>query len=407
MAESKKTVNVFVTGGSESAGLATVKALLGKGHRVTAATDHAEGALAIRRAGGLPVYPDLTRESEVLSSLSMANAEALVHAAPQNFGGLPQSDFDYAAHADCLVKSSQAVLQAAKAHGVQKVIAISFAYLYDPHHGDPAAEDTQTARGSDYQPMLDAEAAWLHSGMNVCVVRAGYIYGGNSRATSALAQSIKGSRRLPNGRRRASWIHEDDLAAAIAALIEAAADQPAAEILNAAADRPQSPNDFAGALSHALGLGAPGFAARGWMTRLRGETLRERLLKREIVLDSGKIKAKYGWRARYADVEQGLEAAALAWRMQEASSPADFYDVYEDKAAAAIEAIPSGRALPAPAAAEKPVAVAAKPPPVKASAPPPAAGPTPWNEDEAKREERRRKALERKAKRAAKRAGGG
>lgn len=408
MAESKKTFNVFVTGGSEGAGLATVKALLGKGHRVMAATDHAEGALAIRRAGGLPVYPDLTRESEVLSSLRMANAEMLVHAAPQNFGGLPQSDFAYAAHADCLVKSSKTVLQAAKAHGLQKMISISFAYLYDPHHGDPATEDTPTVHGNGYQPMLEAEAAWINSGMNVGVIRAGYIYGGGSRATSALAQSIKDSRPAQDGRRRVSWIHEDDLAAAIAALIEAADDPATADIINVAADKPQSPNDFASALSHALGLSAPGFAARGWMTRLRGETLRDRLLKREIVLDSGKIKAKYGWQARYADVEQGLDATALAWRMQDASSPADFYEVYEDKAAAAIEAIQSGRALPAPPAEEKPVAaVAAKPPPVKASAPPPSAGPTPWNEDEAKREERRRKALERKAKRAAKRAAGG
>lgn len=407
MAESKKTFNVFVTGGSEGAGLATVKALLRKGHRVMAATDHAEGALAIRRAGGLPVYPDLTRESEALSSLRMANAQALVHAAPQKFGGLPQFDFVDAAHADCLVKSSKTVLQAAKAHGLQKVITISFAYLYDPHHGAPAAEDAPTVRGNDYQPMLEVEAAWLNSGMNVGVIRAGYIYGGGSRATSALAQSIKDSRPLQAGRRRASWIHEDDLAAAIAALIEAAEAPATAEIINVAADKPQSPNDFAGALSHALGLSAPGFAARGWMTWLRGETLRDRLLKREIVLDSGKIKAEYGWQARYADVEQGLEATALAWRMQDASNPADFYEVYEDRAAAAIEAIQSGRALPAPAAEEKPVAAAAKPPPVKASAPPPSAGPTPWNEDEAKREERRRKALERKAKRAAKRAAGG
>lgn len=406
MAESKKTFNVFVTGGSESAGLATVKALLGNGHRVMAATNNAEGALAIRRAGGLPVYPDLTRESEVLSSLRMANAQALVHAAPQNFGGPPQSDFDHAAHADCLVKSSKAVLQAAKAHGLQKMISISFAYLYDPPHGDPAAEDTRTVRGNDYQPMLQAEAAWLNSGMNVDVIRAGCIYGGGSRATSALAQSIKDSRSLKNGRHCASWIHEDDLAAAIVTLIEAAEDQPTAEILNVAADKPQSPNDFASALSHALGLSAPGFAARGWMTRLRGETLRDRLLKREIVVDSSKIKAKYGWQARYADVEQGLAATTLAWRMRDASNPADFYDVYEDKATAAIEAIQSGRALPAPPAEEKPVAAVAKPPPVKASAPP-SAGPTPWNEDEAKREERRRKALERKAKRAAKRAAGG
>ena len=409
MAESKKTFHIFVTGGSESAGLATVKALLGNGHRVVATASDAEGALAIRRAGALPVYPDLTRESEVLSSLRMANAEVLVHAAPQDFGGIPQSDFHDAAHADCLVESSKTILRAAKAHGLRKMISISFAYLYDADHGDPAAEETRNVHGGHYKPMLDAEAAWLDSGLNACVIRAGYIYGGSSRATGALAENIKSSRPLQNGRRPASWIHEDDLAAAIVALIEAEADNATAEIMNVAADNPQSPNDFASILSHAIGLHAPGFAARGWMTRLRGETLRDKLLKRGIVLDSSKIKQQYGWRPRYANIEQGMAATALAWRMQEASNPADFYDVYEDQAAAAIETVKSGRALPAPPIieAEKPAAAAEEPAPVKASAPPPSDGPTPWNEDEAKREERRRKALERKAKRAARRAAGG
>lgn len=410
MAESKETFNVFVTGGSESVGLAAVKALLRGGHRVAAATGDAAGALAIRQAGALPVYPDLRREGEVLSSLRMANAEVLVHAAPQILGGIPQPDFNYESHADCLVASSGSVLRAAKMQKLQKVISISFAYLYDAPQGDAAREGAPDMHGSDYQPMLTAEAAWLESGLNVTVLRVGYIYGGGSHATRALAQLVKGSRPLKSGRHQASWIHEDDLAAAIVTLIETKGNQSGAEILNAAADKPQSPNDFAISLSHALGLSAPGFASESLMTRLRGETLRDRLLKRGIVLDSSKIREEYGWQARYADIEQGLEATALAWRMQDAINPADFYDVYEDKAAAAIAAFKRDRALPAPppAAAEQPAAkVVEKPAPVKASAPPPSDGPTPWNEDEAKREERRRKALERKAKRAARRAAGG
>ena len=62
-------------------------------------------------------------------------------------------------------------------------------------------------------------------------------------------------------------------------------------------------------------------------------------------------------------------------------------------------------AAPAPAAAEapkaEPAAATAKAPIATASAAPTAEGATPWTEDDAKREERRRKALERKAKRAA------
>ena len=405
MAELKTTFNIFVTGGSESAGLAAVKALLGRGHQVTAATGDAEGALAIRQVGALPVYPDLTREGEALSSLRMTNAEVLVHAAPQIFGSPPQADF---ADAACLVKSSQTVLRAAKAHGLRQVIVISFAYLYQANHGEAATEGSPDVHDSDYEPMLAAEAAWLKSGLNARVIRAGYIYGGRSMATGALAQRIKQSRPLQNGPHPASWIHEDDLAAAIVALIEADDDQAGAEIINVAADKPQSPNDFANGLSHALGLDTPSLAKPGLMVRLRGESRRGKLLKREIVIDSSKIKGKYGWQARYADVTQGLEATTLVWRMKEASNPADFYNVYEDKAAAAIAAFKHERALPAPMTEEKPPAkVVEKAAPAKTSAPPSSDGPTPWNEDEAKREERRRRALERKAKRAAKHAAGG
>jgi len=67
---------------------------------------------------------------------------------------------------------------------------------------------------------------------------------------------------------------------------------------------------------------------------------------------------------------------------------------------------PAPQAAPAPAAAPAAAipAPAAAPAAVKAAPAPAAAqGATPWNEDEAPREERRRKALERKARRAAKR----
>ena len=143
---------------------------------------------------------------------------------------------------------------------------------------------------------------------------------------------------------------------------------------------------------------------------LREKTLRDKLLGREAVLSSQKLKDEYGWQPRHSNVESGMEAAALVWRMRDAVSADDYYNMYEDKAALAIENFAYDVALPEPVAAtEAPAALQAEaapqPAPVAAAAPPPSDGPAPWNEDDAKREERRRKALERKAKRAAR--GGG
>ena len=211
MAKASNTLNVFVTGGAEGVGLATVRALLRRGHKVVATACDAQGALAVRKAGALPVYPDLGRSSEVLSILKLAKADAVVHAGPQFYGGLPHASVDYAACSDQLVSFSASVVKAAKNHCVKRIISLSFAYLYEAGHG-VAKEGGQDVYASEYAPMLEAEAVLRGSGLNGYIVRSGYIYGGNSAATAALADAIKKSRRLPAGAKPASWIHEDDLA---------------------------------------------------------------------------------------------------------------------------------------------------------------------------------------------------
>lgn len=412
MTDEKKTFNIFVTGGSEGAGLATVKALVSKGHNVVATTTGADGALTIRQAGALPVYPNLTREGEILSMMQMANADIVIHAAPQIFGGMPQSDFDYQSHLDWLIDSTNTVVHAAGKNEVDKIISISFGYLYEEHHGEASDEGGHTVHDNTYDAMLKAEAAVLDGGIDGYVIRAGYIYGGSSSSTIGVADVLKNGRPLHNGTHTASWIHEDDLASAIVALVEAESDTDSlAEIINVADDHPQSPNEFAQQLGTVLGFASVGFASPGFMTMVRGETLRDKLLKREVNLDTSKIKEKYGWQPQRVTAEAGLDASALMWRMQDAIDPTDYYD-YEDVASKAIaerrEAIKLGIPAQVEEVEEKPAE--AKPQPKKEAAPaaasPPASdGPTPWNEDEAKKEARRLKALERKKARAAKKGG--
>jgi len=409
MAEAKQSLNVFVTGGAEAVGLATVRALMRRGHKVVATACDAEGALALRLAGALPVYPDLSRASELLSNLQLAKADAVVHAGPQYFGGLPHSAQEVAAHTDQLLSFTAAVVQAAKAHGVHRFVSLSFGYLYEAARG-AAKEGDRDARDSDYAPMLEAEAILCDSGLNGFILRSAYIYGGNSAPTATLAKSIKKSRTLRSGAEPASWIHEDDLAAAIVNLLEAEGDVNGVETINAADDAPRSPDEFVAALCAALGLSAPGFGGGGYLAGLRQKTFRDKLLEREIVINSDALRERCAWHPRHGSLESGLEATALTWRMKDAVDADDFYK-YEDKAAEAIASFAYDSALLTPVAVEeKPApraeATVEKTAPVEASAPPPADGPTPWNEDDAKREERKRKALERKAKRAARQSGG-
>lgn len=408
MAEATNPLNILVTGGAEGAGLAVARALLKRGHKVAATACDSEGALAIRMAGALPVFPDLSRSSAILSALQMTKADAVIHAGPQYYGGAPHAGDEYAAHSDQLVAYTAAVTEAAKQRGVKRIISLSFGYLYEAGLG-AAKEGSADAHDGDYAPMLQAESLVRESGLRGYIVRSAYIYGGASADTVALAESIKGSRRLPAGALPASWIHEDDLASAVASLLEAEAEPDDVEIINAAANAAATPNEFCIALSSALGLNEPGFASAGFLSMFRDKSLRDKLLAREIIIDSGQLRDRFAWQPRYESLDSGMEATALVWRMKDAVSTEAFYD-YEDAAHAAIASFAYEVALPEPAAAEEATPAEApaapEPAPVQASAPPPSEGPTPWNEDDAKREERRRRALERKAKRAAKSAGG-
>lgn len=384
-------MSVLVTGGDSSAGLAAVRALQANGHRTTATACDAAGALAIRQLGALPVFPDLQRASEIGGILRMAEADAILHTTAQAILGVPQVDAHCVDTGARVVAQTRAVARAAEQHGVKHLIALS--------------------AGQPGEHLQAAESALVASGLRGFILRAGYVYGGNNRATTALADMIKRSATPPSGEKPASWIHEDDLAAAMLGLLTSEMPSDGMTIVTAASDTSCTPDDFAIALAQSLGLGAPRFAKPGIFSMLRQPTAQERLLAKENLLDSRRLREITGWMPRHATIESGLEATTLTWRLNDAVRAADYYEIYADAAAEAIAQRESGLGLPAPiveavAPVEEPVAEA-QPEPVKAAAPPPPSdGPTPWNEDEAKREERRRKALERRAKRAAKRAGG-
>jgi len=401
--EAKQALNVLVTGAAYSAGYATVKALRRRGHTVVAAVQDADGAQALRQLGALPAYPDLQRASSLRSLLQMAEVNAIVHAAPQALAGIPhETRVDARATQDC-ADMANALAQALRSYPVPRIVALSFAYLY-AESASAVTEDAANSKESAWQPLLSAEAALSQPHIQATILRAGAIYGGKSPATSELAAAIKRSQRVPSSEASTAWIHEDDLAQAIVALLEAPPPTGTA-IFNAAAVK-ASPNAFAQALAESLGLPSLRFAGDGFIRRLRSPAPSERLLTRKTHINSDKLAQLLAWQPRHTSLASGLEATALAWRMQAAGRSADFYEKYEDLAAKAIAEISYDLPLPAPdpapsapkPAPKQPAPVAAK---AKTSA---AAGPAPWNESDAKREERRRRALERKAKRAAKQA---
>ena len=220
MAESKKQMSVFVTGGAEDVGLATVRALLKRGHKVVASACTSEGALALRQAGALPVYPDLGRASEVLSALKMAEADAIIHAIPQFCGGLPHSGEAYAARGDQLARFTQAVADAAAQarrpahHRAQLRLSVR----------------SRPRRGAGRRPRCPRQRLRAHAGGGSCaqrqwlerLYRPQRLHLRRRQPVNCGARRCDHgvSTRVPSSALPASWIHEDDLAAAFVALLE-------------------------------------------------------------------------------------------------------------------------------------------------------------------------------------------
>ena len=151
MAEAKKQMSVFVTGGAEDVGLAAVRALLKRGHKVIASACTSDGALALRLAGALPVYPDLGRASEVLKLA--ANGRGKTRSSTR----FPNSAAACRIRArptprvrDQLVRFTEAVAEAAAQHGVQRIVSLSFGYLYEGGHGAAVKKAPTTSHDSAY-----------------------------------------------------------------------------------------------------------------------------------------------------------------------------------------------------------------------------------------------------------------
>ena len=128
---------VFVTGGSGFVGGALLDALAERGETVRALARSPAAAATVAMRGATPVAGDLT-DVEALTA-GMRGAELVVHAAAVLRGGWP----DLAAMQRSNVDGSRAVLQAARAAGVSRLVLVS---------------TEQVILGD--RPLVDADETW-------------------------------------------------------------------------------------------------------------------------------------------------------------------------------------------------------------------------------------------------------
>ncbi len=312
--------SVFITHADSAAGRALVEAWVKQGARVAGSTVHGTaGAAAIRSAGAIPTYTDLSREGDIRSTLAMLKADVVIDLSSMQVNTLPFSKVNVKPSALDVVP----LLNAAHAAGVKRLIYVSFLGAlpgagHDDHdHGhshEATPETIELSRDNDvFRALARAESVLLKSDLNVTVLRAGYVYGDRDPATDALVQAMKAGRPLVNAPAHVPFIHVDDLAAAV--LRAAQAESLPSRVYHIADDHPLSLNAFAARLGAALGIGAPLHLP---LLNVLVSGLQETLLTHSVHADNALAKAELGWEPRFPTVEAGFAQMLLEWRAAEA-----------------------------------------------------------------------------------------
>jgi nucleoside-diphosphate-sugar epimerase len=312
--------SVFVTGATDGLGRAVIRQLVARGHQVAGMASTLEEAAIVREAGALPVYNSLFRASEIASTLKMVKADVIVNVAAQYINGLPLHDPDWAYYARVLAEGSAALAEAAAMAEVKFVVHTSFTFLYGNTHGAIVDESAPLeSEGALFAAALAGEQAFLAGSVPTCVLRAGYIYGPHSASIQALQRTliIRGSINVGAPGSYASWIHEADLADAIALAVEK---QPAGKILNIVDDQPLPTAAFVDQFADTLGVHRPGKShIPASLAQWTLPPNQRALLGTSVQASADRARSVLGWEPQYPTVEAGVDYTLLAWRAAESS----------------------------------------------------------------------------------------
>jgi nucleoside-diphosphate-sugar epimerase len=309
------SLSVFVMAATSSLGLEVVRQLVERGHRVTGLTDSSDGATQLRKLGALPAYSDPFRAGEFKSMIKMASVDVVVHLLSQAFNGFPHKGLEASKRAQVITDSTAALLEAVQDTSVKQIIYVSDASLYGDTHGE-WVDETAPAKGSFGKVVRQAEEKVLAGVTPACVLRAGTVYGAHDDGMKFLGEAAQRGRSIYLGDSHAyrNWVHEADLAKAIALVAE---NHIAGEVFNIADDKPASATEFASYVATSLGLPVPSASnpPAFVLSRLTSDVQRE-ALNTSVRMKNDKAKQVLGWTPRYANYQAGIDQALMIWRSE-------------------------------------------------------------------------------------------
>lgn len=301
-------MRVFVAGGTGAIGGHAIPALLREGHAVTALARTPEKAAVLSAQGATAVSLSIFDRPALTEAFAGHDAVAnLTSAIP------PMTQFmRVSAWRDndrVRTEGSAAVVDAALAAGVGRVVQESVAMLYHDRGASWVDEDVPVDRYPLTRANLAAETnaqRFSAAGGTGIVLRFGWFYGpGATHSEQMLAQARHhvGLVLGPPGS-YVSSIHVADAGAAVAAALTAPAGT-----FNVVDDEPLTKREYAEALARAarttIWLRGPGRAAAVFGDRLTS-------LTRSLRVSNARFRTATGWAPRYPSAREGWIATAAA-----------------------------------------------------------------------------------------------
>jgi nucleoside-diphosphate-sugar epimerase len=299
-------MRVFVIGGTGAVGSKAVPALVTAGHTVAALARAPAKAALLRAQQVTPVEVSLFDRAALTDAF--AGCDAVVNMATAI---PPMTKFAtsraWEANQDIRVEGSAAVVDAALAAGVGRVLQESVCMLYADGGNAWLDEDSPTDRFPMAEGNHAAEAniaRFVEAGRIGVVLRFGWFYGpgaAHSEQMLALARHrVVLTLGAPDGYQ--SSIHVADAGQAVTAAL-----QVPPGVYNVVDDEPVTKRDFADALAAAAGR-TPWVRGPGRAGRVFGDRLTS--LTRSVRVSNARFRAASGWVPRYPSVREGWTATA-------------------------------------------------------------------------------------------------
>jgi len=303
-------MRVFVAGATGAIGTRLVPQLVERGHEVTGTSRSEERARRLEAQGAQGVVLELLDPRAVRAAVLAARPDAVVHQGTALTGSLDTKHFDasFAATNRLRTEGTDALLAAAEAAGVRRIVAQSYAGWPYGREGTLVKTERDPLDGDPLPSMRETLAAIRH--VEERVVAAGGLalrYGGFYGSPDDVQLGPVEKRKFPivgSGDGVWSFVHLDDAAAATVLALERG--EPG--IYNVVDDEPAPVREWLPALAEAIGAKPPR-RVPVWLARTMAGDAGVALMTEVRGASNTKAKRDLGWTLRYPSWRQGFAAA--------------------------------------------------------------------------------------------------